>query len=604
MKSCLLFIANVLLLYPLATTSAANLQPQIPIVRKPLPEPHLQPTLCSVRFWRNRFPTYCNTITAAQAIHSVAAQAPLNVFAVDRPVRLRDASSKNDCSMTLMEHTFGFSYGKPFVGNYTPPACKWTHVLFNLTMTSSGRQFDRLGLMFLGDTEVFRTSTAEPTSYGIVFSHVKDMTRYSALLRRPQKIIFDLENLVDDKYTGYFVASLTATFYTPTWSRFDPADTILPISAGQGRIGRPSHFHLPHSTAASKISFPKNTVKAIVSVSATGNAEEEFWYTNVPSSYVHTWASAGTTLYGYSPFREVRVLVDGGLAGVAWPFPVIYTGGVSPALWRPIVSIGAFDLPEYEVDITPFLPLLVDGAPHDIRILVVSYDEVTGGFVDHVGQDWLVSGRVFIWEGCDRDAIQLGYGPVRTDESQVRFRPVLAPDNSSLAVRYDISRKLSVSNSLRTVTGEVKNASWKQDLAYRSFMNITEQGSRQVVATNTADTDGTEYGGRKSVYPLYLSLRYDEGYINARIRQEVKREGREYFGGAESGNWLHTKLFGKADWKLDVGGMGNTTQVYAYRAERENSEVPGAYFRRVSAYNSSVVEDREVVSTRNLDARG
>lgn len=72
-------------------------------------------------------------------------------------------------------------------------------MLFNLTMTSKGRQFDRLGLMFLGDVEVFRTSTAEPTWYGIEFGYVKDMTAYSSLLRTDQKIIFDLGNLVDDK---------------------------------------------------------------------------------------------------------------------------------------------------------------------------------------------------------------------------------------------------------------------------------------------------------------------------------------------------------------------------------------------------------------------
>lgn len=45
-------------------------------------------------------------------------------------------------------------------------------MLFNLTMTSAGRQFDRLAMMFLGDIEVFRTSTAEPTWYGIEFKYV------------------------------------------------------------------------------------------------------------------------------------------------------------------------------------------------------------------------------------------------------------------------------------------------------------------------------------------------------------------------------------------------------------------------------------------------
>lgn len=35
------------------------------------------------------------------------------------------------------------------------------------------------------------------------------------------------------------------------------------------------------------------------------------------------------TVTGKGPFREVQVLVDGTLAGVVWPFAVIYTGTVT-----------------------------------------------------------------------------------------------------------------------------------------------------------------------------------------------------------------------------------------------------------------------------------
>jgi len=54
-------------------------------------------------------------------------------------------------------------------GDYTPPPCPFNRVTMNFTVTSKGRQFDRLGLMYLGDIEVFRTSTAEPTANGIVW---------------------------------------------------------------------------------------------------------------------------------------------------------------------------------------------------------------------------------------------------------------------------------------------------------------------------------------------------------------------------------------------------------------------------------------------------
>jgi len=53
-------------------------------------------------------------------------------------------------------------------GHYYPPDCECNRVIFNFTVTSAGRQFDRLALMFFDDVEIFRTSTAEPTQDGIV----------------------------------------------------------------------------------------------------------------------------------------------------------------------------------------------------------------------------------------------------------------------------------------------------------------------------------------------------------------------------------------------------------------------------------------------------
>ena len=37
---------------------------------------------------------------------------------------------------------------------------------------------------------------------------------------------------------------------------------------------------------------------------------------------------------GQGPFREVRMLVDGQLAGVAYPYATIFTGGIVPTAWR------------------------------------------------------------------------------------------------------------------------------------------------------------------------------------------------------------------------------------------------------------------------------
>ena len=55
-------------------------------------------------------------------------------------------------------------------------------------------------------------------------------------------------------------------------------------------------------------------------------------YFNVPDKYLDELPN-GTT-YGKGSFREVRVSVDGQLAGVSFPYPVIFTGGFVPAAWR------------------------------------------------------------------------------------------------------------------------------------------------------------------------------------------------------------------------------------------------------------------------------
>ena len=183
--------------------------------------------------------------------------------------------------------------------------------------------------MFLGDVEVFRTSTAEPTAAGIIWTYIKEMEQYNALWMKEQKIIFDLGNIVDTTYTGPYYTTLTATFFTVPDSS-PTADTVLPISAGQSSNNLGSAFTFPAQNALVSYTFPHNIERAVISLSACGHATEEFWYTNTFNSDVATFESTAGTLYGYSPFREVQLLIDGQLAGVSWPFPVIFTGGIVP----------------------------------------------------------------------------------------------------------------------------------------------------------------------------------------------------------------------------------------------------------------------------------
>lgn len=85
-------------------------------------------------------------------------------------------SYQSVCEEVLAVHSFGYSYGQPFISSYTSPGCDFNRVTWNLTVVSAGRQFDRLGIVYLGDTEVFRTSTAEPTANGIRWTYLKVST--------------------------------------------------------------------------------------------------------------------------------------------------------------------------------------------------------------------------------------------------------------------------------------------------------------------------------------------------------------------------------------------------------------------------------------------
>ena len=197
----------------------------------------------------------------------------------------------------------------------------------NFTVTSRGRQFDRLALMYLGDIEVFRTSTAEPTATGIIWTYIKEMQQFDALWQTEQTIIFDLGNLINEMYTGIYNTTLTATFFTVPDSPAT-ADTILPISARKSASNMPSVFQVPGDNASVAYTLPGNVNRAVVSLSACGQSTEEFWYSNVLTSEEDTFAPTAGSFPGGSPWREVQLLIDGQLAGVSWPFPVIFTGGL------------------------------------------------------------------------------------------------------------------------------------------------------------------------------------------------------------------------------------------------------------------------------------
>lgn len=260
-------------------------------------------------------------------------------------------------------------------------------------------------------------------------------------------------------------------------------------------------FSLPDQIASNVITdFPRNAVKAIFSVSATGQGNEEFWWSNVLESNALTYNASGGQLPGNSPFREVQVLLDGKLAGVQWPFPVIFTGGVSPSFWQPIVGIDAFDLKEGEVDMSPWLPILCDGQPHNLTVNVVglSDDGKTATLSPNVTSNWQVTGKMFVWLDDKADSITTGPPPTVSGlDPTIAISQSVTQNatgfNDTLKYTTSVSRNFSVSGSITTSTGN-KTVSWTQNLAHTDDAVVSNSGLSQVNVITTTGTDTSTHG--------------------------------------------------------------------------------------------------------------
>ncbi|KAH7084800.1 peptide N-acetyl-beta-D-glucosaminyl asparaginase amidase A-domain-containing protein [Paraphoma chrysanthemicola] len=547
------------------------------------------------------------------------------------------------CQQVLMVHTFAFSYGQPFVAQYAPPDCDFSHATFNLTVTSAGRQFDRLALMFLDDIEVFRTSTAEPTRDGIIWSYLKDMSLYLALLKTPHKIIFDLGNLVDDTYTGVWSATLTAIFYSAEQT-FHPADVIVPISAQRSRSNGSSAFVVPETRALSSLKMPRNAKKAVFSILACGQAAEEFWWSNVLSSDTRVFGDEAP-LYGHSPFREVQVLIDGELAGVAWPFPVIFTGGIVPGFWRPVVGIDAFDLREDEIDISPFLPRLTDDQLHTFEIRVMGLDDDGKGnaiLTERIESNWVVTGKIFVWLDSGTNIVTGTVPTLRTADPLVKLQSTrhMGRNGSVQSLNYSIqvSRQISTTATLYTSHGP-ENTSWQQRLEFSNSGTLDNKGNNQRMRQNTSGRDCLSSGYvRTFEYPLWVISAYEqrpggnltiEGMMgrgkyvdqtgdlavpNAWKSLNFKRSScrQSSFKGSHSNNWQNgTASYVSIPAQKRAYGTGATEQLFTLtginddpRAGLEgatNEAVPAneaneaLYRRHVLAVNNSIAYDDEEI---------
>ncbi|MBB5344796.1 peptide-N4-asparagine amidase [Tunturibacter empetritectus] len=275
--------------------------------------------------------------------------------------------STKPCVVSLLSNAaFENFNGAPLT--YAPPAAcpgPWAKVVLTADFTvTAGRQFDRSAWFYLGNTNIFYGTTAEPRAALSPSWHIeRDLTDLTALFKSPQTGLASIGNIVNSTYTGIIYASAALEFYPASWRAPAPVtpDVVVPISSGNG----PVTLNTTTDQATATLNLPRNVEKVYLDVISQSQIGDEFWYLCVPSAVAGELLTCGNTA-----FRETEVSIDGKPAGVAPVYPWIYTGGLDPYLWEPITGVQTLDFKPYRVDLTPFAGLLADGTQHTVAISV------------------------------------------------------------------------------------------------------------------------------------------------------------------------------------------------------------------------------------------
>merc|ERR1719272_2825860 len=189
-----------------------------------------------------------------------------------------------------------------------------------------------------------------------------------------------IPNVVNKEYTGVLQINISLAFYRvssgglgskvpkfvqPLQNWTKPSILAIGVTGTQTQTNLLSNL-------------PRNMARITLEVFASGHGCEEFWYTNLPDAATPKGGCGG------GAYREIEVYVDGLIAGVAYPFPVIYTGGVNPLLWRPLTGIASFDIPPYTFDLSPFAGVMNDGNTHNISMTVRHNNKAGVWYLDGV----------------------------------------------------------------------------------------------------------------------------------------------------------------------------------------------------------------------------
>ncbi|KAI0736722.1 peptide N-acetyl-beta-D-glucosaminyl asparaginase amidase A-domain-containing protein [Fomitopsis betulina] len=511
-------------------------------------------------------------------------------FQVAQPPPL--PSSAQQCTIQILEHTFGNSYGHPEIVQYTPPTnCgalgSWAGISLNFTVTSNGTQYDRLGIFTFQNVEIWRTSTPEPTTDGIIWTYLKDVTRYLPLFAEPGTFILELDNIVETGLNGEYATTLSATFYASSedYPAAPRANTIMPVTTLANNTGDdasvPPIFSL-------NVTVPQNAVGIYAELYASGNANEEFWYFNVANDYLGDLPADYT--YGNGPFREVRMLVDGQVAGVAFPYAVIFTGGIAPTAWRPITSYGALDLPTYFIDLTPFVPVLTDGQPHNISIDVVSAE------ANHtINGNWYVSGNLQVITDSSSERTTGNITLYNVEPYAQTSTTGDVGENGDLIVTVTAQRSILIQSEFTSGSGQHTSVTWAQNLEYSNTQYYLDNYLVNNVVQNATGSFLSTHNGVPALsdnfaYPLNINTSYLDATYDSFIADFDHSYNRVSLPSPFIlGSTINERQVASAFFALSASGNygnGTTNNTFSYVDFGGNT-----YWRNVGASDNNITYD-------------
>ncbi|KAH9178002.1 peptide N-acetyl-beta-D-glucosaminyl asparaginase amidase A-domain-containing protein [Lactarius sanguifluus] len=399
---------------------------------------------------------------------------PLVNFQVAQPPPFILDSKSLQCNTTILQRTFGSSIGDPEIVHYTPPAnCgtpnTWAGVTLTLTATTNGTQYPRLAFFNFQNVEIWRSSTPTPNDSGddgIVWTYVKDVTRFIPLFSKPGTFILQLDNVVQFGLDGEFAVTLEATIFSGS-SRFPPAqraDLIIPLTTRANNTGGGASVPPGFSV---EVTLPRNAVTAFAELQASANDEDRFWYTNIPNQFLN-YFPAGTV--GEGPFREVRVLVDGQVAGVAFPYAFLSAGFCRKC------STCRME-------------------PHTITLDVASAEP------DHqINKKWYLSGLLQV--NLDSSTLPTTGNITLYQASDYATSTASGHNNNDINIIVNASRSIHIEAEIIAGSGEQTKVVFTQNLEYgnvNNFPNHQPQNVFQIAAGETLST----HNGKKALHDTF-----------------------------------------------------------------------------------------------------